>query len=59
MKPVSISKDFVAPNARGWTTVQIERDVRGIHDAKKRVPGGDAQHQITSLRQLPRVLGLR
>lgn len=52
------AKDFVAPNARGWTTVQIRRDIGGIHDATRKVPGGDAQHQIKALTELPRVLGL-
>lgn len=51
------AKDFVAPNARGWTTIQIKRDVGGIHDATRKVPGGDAQHQITSLADLAVLLG--
>ena len=49
-------KDFVAPNAMGWTTVQIVRD-GGIHDAKRIADGGAAQHQITSLTALPGILG--
>lgn len=49
-------KDFKAPNAMGWTSVQVLRD-GGIHDASKRIDGGDPQHQIRSLRELPDVLG--
>ncbi len=50
-------KDFAAPNGRGWSTVQIKRDVGGIHDATRTIPGGDAQHQIASLAELPALLG--
>lgn len=50
-------KDFVAPNAMGWTTVQIVRD-GGIHDATKVIDGGAAQHRITSLTALPDILGV-
>jgi putative hydrolase of the HAD superfamily len=49
-------KDFVAPNAMGWTTVQIVRD-GGIHDATRVAEGGSAQHQITALTALPDILG--
>ena len=52
------AKDFVAPNARGWTTVQVKRDTRGIHDADRSVPGGDPQHRIASLAELPALLGV-
>ncbi len=52
------AKDFVAPNARGWTTVQVKRETRGIHDADRSVPGGDPQHRIASLAELPALLGV-
>ncbi len=51
-------KDFVAPNAMGWTTVQIRRDVGGIHDATREVPGGAAQHVVGTLAHLPDLLGV-
>jgi putative hydrolase of the HAD superfamily len=50
-------KDFVAPNAMGWTTIQIVRD-GGIHDATKLIDGGAPQHKITSLAALPDILGI-
>ena len=50
-------KDFVAPNAMGWITVQIVRD-GGIHDATKVIDGGAPQHKITSLAELPDILGI-
>ena len=50
------AKDFVAPNALGWITVQVVRD-GGIHDARRIVPGGAAQHQVRALTELPSVLG--
>lgn len=50
-------KDFVAPNAMGWTTIQIVRD-GGIHDATKMIDGGAPQHKITSLAALPDILGV-
>lgn len=50
------AKDFVAPNALGWITVQVVRD-GGIHDAQRVVPGGAAQHQVRALTELPSVLG--
>lgn len=50
-------KDFVAPNAMGWTTVQVVRD-GGIHDAARIAEGGAAQHQVKSLQELPRILGV-
>ena len=52
------AKDFVAPNAMGWTTVQVVRPVRGIHDATRVVPGGGAQHRIGTLTELAGVLGV-
>jgi putative hydrolase of the HAD superfamily len=50
------AKDFAAPNARGWTTVHIVR-TGGIHGAPAAIAGGEAHHQITSLMQLPGLLG--
>lgn len=50
------SKDFVAPNARGWLTVQVVRD-GGIHDATRIAAGGEPQHTVTSLHELPGVIG--
>jgi putative hydrolase of the HAD superfamily len=50
-------KDFVAPNAMGWTTIQIVRD-GGIHDATRIAEAGAPQHQITALTQLPDILGI-
>ena len=50
------AKDFVAPNALGWITIQIVRETGGIHDATRRVPGGDPQHRIASLSELPDLL---
>ena len=51
------AKDFLAPNALGWTTVQVVRD-GGIHDATKVVEGGSPQHEIASLTELPKILGI-
>jgi putative hydrolase of the HAD superfamily len=51
------AKDFIAPNARGWITVQVVRD-GGIHDATRTIDGGAAQHKIGSLSELPQVLGV-
>jgi putative hydrolase of the HAD superfamily len=50
-------KDFVAPNAMGWTTVQIVRG-GGIHDATRVVEGGAPQHKISALTELPDILGM-
>ncbi len=44
-------KDFVAPNALGWRTVQVVR-VGGIHDQSRVVDGGAAQHTISELTEL-------
>lgn len=49
------SKDFVAPNAMGWTTVQIVRS-GGIHDSNRVAPGGEPQHRIQSLSELVSLL---
>jgi putative hydrolase of the HAD superfamily len=50
------AKDFAAPNARGWITVQVVR-AGGIHGAPAAIPGGEAQHRVTSLMELPAILG--
>ena len=50
------SKDFVAPNARGWTTVWIDRPGR-IHAAAKVAAGGEPHHKIASLDELAGLLG--
>ena len=49
------AKDFVTPNARGWTSIQIIRE-KTIHDQNAEVAGGAPQHKIQSLRQLPEIL---
>lgn len=50
------SKDFVAPNALGWTSVWVKR-AGGIHDGAETADGGEPRHMITSLTELPGVLG--
>lgn len=50
------AKDFVAPNARGWITVQIVRPNR-IHSAGAVADGGAARHVVSTLADLPVVLG--
>ena len=53
------AKDFVVPNARGWTSVMVKRpDHRRIHAAAQAAEGGDPQHTVASLAELPAVLGL-
>jgi putative hydrolase of the HAD superfamily len=53
------AKDFVAPNDRGWISVQIWRESR-IHSRAETAEGGAAQHMIHSLDELPALLtGLR
>jgi putative hydrolase of the HAD superfamily len=51
------AKDFVAPNARGWTTVQVVRE-GGIHDAKQVAVGGEPRFEVRALTELPQVLGV-
>jgi putative hydrolase of the HAD superfamily len=51
------AKDFIAPNKRGWLTVQVVRP-GGIHDATRVAPGGAPQHMIETLADLPSVLGV-
>jgi putative hydrolase of the HAD superfamily len=50
------AKDFVAPNALGWITVQVVRP-GGIHDGSKIAEGGRPQHRISTLDELSAVLG--
>ena len=52
------SKDFVAPNALGWLTVQMVRPDQ-IHAHKPAPPGGQAQKVVQSWDQLASVLGAR
>lgn len=49
------AKDFAAPNARGWVTVQVVRE-GGIHDATRTIEGGAAQHKVSALTELPKIL---
>lgn len=49
------AKDFVVPNARGWTSIQVMR-ARSIHDQHAEVAGGAPQHRIDSLHDLPKIL---
>jgi putative hydrolase of the HAD superfamily len=51
------AKDFVAPNAMGWTTVLVHRDHPRIHDVTKVAPGGEPQHTVDTLAALPDILG--
>lgn len=45
------AKDFIAPNALGWTTVQIVRP-DGIYRDEPAAPGGAPHHRIDTLGQL-------
>lgn len=45
------AKDFVAPNALGWMTVQIRR-ADGIYSDQKPAPGGEPQQVIDTLDNL-------
>ena len=52
------SKDFVVPNARGWTSIMVERpETRRIHAGAKVAAGGAPKHTIASLTELPALLG--
>jgi len=51
------AKDFVTPNARGWTSIQVVRD-QTIHDPHAVVPGGAPLHRISTLRELPDIIPL-
>lgn len=53
------AKDFVVPNARGWTSIMVVRPGHArIHAGAEVAPGGAPQHTIASLTELPEVLGL-
>jgi putative hydrolase of the HAD superfamily len=53
------SKDFIVPNQRGWISIMIERpESRRIHAGAKVAAGGEPQHTVASLTELPTVLGL-
>ncbi len=45
------AKDFIAPNQRGWLSVQIVRP-NGIHDHMNIADGGEPHHRIHSLTEL-------
>jgi putative hydrolase of the HAD superfamily len=49
------AKDFVAPNHRGWISVQIWRESR-IHARAAPAEGGAAQHTVHALDDLPDLL---
>ncbi|MEZ5817292.1 MAG: HAD family hydrolase [Hyphomicrobiaceae bacterium] len=52
------AKDFVAPNAMGWTSVLVHRDDHPrIHDVAKVATGGEPHFTVQSLTELPDVLG--
>lgn len=53
-------KDFLAPNAMGWTTVLVDRPAwraTRIHPLGQAPDGGAPQHTIESLAALPHLLG--
>ena len=53
------AKDFIVPNARGWTSVMVHRPGhRRIHAAARTADGGAPHHTIASLTELPAALGL-
>lgn len=49
------AKDFVAPNARGWTSVQVLREHR-IHKHAVTAAGGQPHHVIDDLRALKQII---
>jgi putative hydrolase of the HAD superfamily len=51
------SKDFVAPNARGWRTIRIVRPT-GEYRTSQAPAGGEPHDTIPSLMRLPELLGL-
>lgn len=54
------AKDFIAPNARGWTTIMVDRPHHRhlrIHPLVEAPDGGAAKNVITSLADLPAALG--
>ncbi len=53
------SKDFIVPNARGWTSIMVERPLaRRIHAGAAVASGGAPQHTVRSLAELPALLGI-
>jgi len=53
------AKDFIVPNARGWTSIMVDRPQhRRIHAAAQVATGGAPRHTIASLTALPAVLGV-
>jgi putative hydrolase of the HAD superfamily len=53
------AKDFIVPNARGWTSIMVHRpEQRRIHTGAQVAAGGAPQHTIASLTELPAVLEL-
>ena len=54
----NLSKDFVAPNALGWTSVWIDRPshrAHRIHKHAKAAPGGEPHHTVRDLNELKRL----
>jgi FMN phosphatase YigB (HAD superfamily) len=52
------SKDFIVPNARGWTSIMVQRpESRRIHAGAPVAAGGAPRHTIASLTALPGLLG--
>ncbi|MEM8972804.1 MAG: HAD family hydrolase, partial [Pseudomonadota bacterium] len=49
------AKDFITPNQRGWTSVQVKRP-KTIHRQDVVAEGGAPKHVIASLRELPAIL---
>lgn len=49
------SKDFVAPNALGWMTIQVARP-NGVHAAAPVAAGGEPKLRLAELYTLPRLL---
>lgn len=51
----NLRKDFVTPNVRGWRSVRVERP-HALTLGRPTAPGGEPQHTIRSLRELPPLL---
>ena len=49
------AKDFLAPNALGWTTVQVRR-ADGLYRDQTPPPGGEPKHVMESLDRLVQLL---
>jgi putative hydrolase of the HAD superfamily len=55
----NLSKDFLAPNTLGWTTIHIDRPSHRAHRIHKHtvaLPGGEPQHTVHDLSDLQRLL---